>query len=148
MRQLSREIVKLADTVVALRVFLGEFVAPALLRYSVDQHRGAHISCPADNGLKLCNIVTVNGTEVVNTHGVEDVSRQDAALERFLDLVVCVVKSGDRAEGVAVPALKVDVSGLYPFLGQQPCHTANVAVYGHTVVVQYDDHGFAAAAEV
>ena len=51
---------------------------------------------------------------------------------------------GDSYYGIAVKLLEVQIARLHALLGQQRCHTADVFVDGHTVIIEHDDHRLAA----
>ena len=62
--------------------------------------------------------------------------------------MVCFIKWRDVANGTAIPALEVYISGFDTLLRQELCHSADIGVYGHSVVIKDNDHRLIASADI
>ena len=103
------------------------------------KHRFSQITREPDGVFQLCEIVTVYGSEIVQPQIAEDIARQDARLQPFLNIVGDVIDPACVRGDVAEPLLKRRIPRLETLRLQKPRHTADIFADGHVVVVEDDD---------
>ena len=62
--------------------------------------------------------------------------------------MVHLIKRRNIADGAAIPAFEVNIPGLDALLRQKLCHTANIAVYRHAVVIKDNDNRLIASSDI
>ena len=139
------------DAVEAVRVLLGGRVALALPGQHVQEDRAVHLLCLAQEVDQAIDVVSVNGADVFQTHVVEHIRADQPALEPLLEAVDAPVEGTahrDPAREPAPPFFDLEIALPGADVGQVPRRAADVRRDGHAVVVENDDQGLLAGAEV
>ena len=144
--------VERSDAVEFPRLTLGRRVAVPLLRADMDEHRALHLPRPFERGGELREVVPVHRAEVGEAHVLEHrgVGQHGLFESCFERVIEAVERTSDRraAQCVVVRLLEGEVFRLCAQAREMLAHRADVAVDGHTVVVEDNDQRLAGGAGV